>query len=90
MSAWLEHVKKTMKLHPGKPLKDVLKAAKATYEKAEGVAEYAVTGKKSHKKSHKGGAKKSKASRKSKVSRKSKASRKSVKRSRKMRRSRKH
>ena len=57
MSNWLEHVKKTMKLHPGKPLKEVLKAAKATYKKAEGVAKYAVTGKKSrrhHKKSHKG------------------------------------
>ncbi len=81
MSAWLEHVKKTMKLHPGKPLKDVLKAAKATYKKAEDVAEYAITGKKARRtgkksgKSKKGGAKKS---------------RKTAKKSRKMRRSRKH
>lgn len=64
MSAWLEHVKATMKAHKGKPLKEVLKLAKATYKKGEevvaktaSVAKYAVTGKKTrkhHKKSHKG------------------------------------
>lgn len=58
MSNWLEHVKKTMKLHPGKPLKEVLKVAKATYKKAEGVVKYAVTGKK-QRKHHKKPAKKS-------------------------------
>jgi hypothetical protein len=80
MSNWLEHVKKTMKLHPGKPLKEVLKAAKATYKKAEGVAKYAVTGKKSrkhHKKSHKGRKRKAKtAKRASRKSRRSRRSRK--------------
>lgn len=35
MSEWLKHVKETMKLHPGKPLKEVLKAAKKTYHKAK-------------------------------------------------------
>ena len=33
MSAWLKHVKKTMKMHPGKKLKDVLKLAAKTYKK---------------------------------------------------------
>ena len=27
-SAWLDHVKKTLRLNPGKPLKEVLKLAK--------------------------------------------------------------
>ena len=73
MSAWLEHVKSTMKSMPGKPLKEVLKEAKRTYKKGVSVIKYAVTGKKSrrshkshkksakkaHKKSHKKSAKKS-------------------------------
>lgn len=46
MSAWLEHVKATMKLHPGKHLKDVLKVAKSTYKKTSDVVKYAVKGKK--------------------------------------------
>ena len=33
-SAWLDHVKATLRLHPGKPLKAVLKIAKKTYKKA--------------------------------------------------------
>ena len=33
-SAWLDHVKKTLRLNPGKPLKVVLKLAKKTYKKA--------------------------------------------------------
>ncbi len=32
-SAWLAHVKKTMKAHKGKSLKQVLKMAKKTYKK---------------------------------------------------------
>tara|TARA_B100001063_G_C16447579_1_gene396692 strand:- start:321 stop:623 length:303 start_codon:yes stop_codon:yes gene_type:complete len=56
MSAWLEHVKATMKLNKGKPLKVVLKLAKKTYKKGENivkktgsVVKYAVTGKKTRK-----------------------------------------
>ncbi len=45
MSAWLDHVKKTMKLNPGKKLKDVLKLAAKTYKKAKSTVKYAVTGK---------------------------------------------
>ena len=45
MSAWLEHVKKTMKLNPGKQLKDVLKLAAKTYKKTKSTVKYAVTGK---------------------------------------------
>ena len=58
MSAWLEHVKATMKKFPGKPLKEVLKHAKSTYKKGEAVVKYAVTGKKSAKKTHKKSSKK--------------------------------
>lgn len=51
--SWLEHVKETMKKHPGKQLKEVLKEAKKTYKKVGSVAKYAVTGKKEHgKKEH--------------------------------------
>lgn len=32
-SAWMAHVKKTMKAHKGKPLAAVLKMAKKTYKK---------------------------------------------------------
>lgn len=76
MSNWLAHVKKTMSLNPGKPLKEVLKMAKATYKKGVSVGKYAVTGKKtrthrrksktgkkSAKKAHKKTAKKSRRSR---------------------------
>jgi len=59
MSAWLQHVKATMKKFPGKPLREVLKEAKRTYKKGESVVKYAVTGKKSAKKHHKKSAKKS-------------------------------
>ena len=59
-NTWLAHVKKTMALHPGKPFKEVLKAAKKTYKKTAKTAKYAVTGKKqSGGKSRKGGARKS-------------------------------
>lgn len=53
MSDWLSHVKKTMKMNPGKPLKDVLKMAKKTYKKVGKAVAYGVTGKKSrrHRKS---------------------------------------
>lgn len=64
MSAWLEHVKATMKKFPGKPLKEVLKEAKRTYKKGVSVVKYAVTGKKSHKKSSKHHKKSHKKSRK--------------------------
>ena len=43
-SAWMTHVKKTMKAHKGKPLSEVLKMAKKTYKKTRrggGVAETA-------------------------------------------------
>ena len=49
MSNWLDHVKKTMKLHPGKALKDVLKLASKTYKKTTSVVKYAVTGKRARK-----------------------------------------
>lgn len=49
MSAWLKHVKATMKKMPGTPLKDVLKKAKMTYKKGVSVVKYAVTGKRSNK-----------------------------------------
>ena len=80
MSAWLEHVKATMKKLPGKPLKEVLKEAKRTYKKGVSVVKYAVTGKKSrkhHKKSHKSRKhhKKSHKSRKSKKGRRNRSSR---------------
>jgi hypothetical protein len=34
-SAWMSHVKKTMKAHKGMKLKDVLKVAKKTYKKSK-------------------------------------------------------
>lgn len=66
MTTWLDHVKHTMKLNKGKPLKEVLKLAKATYKKTGEVVKYAVTGKKSvrrHKKTAKKSSKKSKTQR---------------------------
>lgn len=75
MSNWLKHVKETMKLHPGKPLKDVLKLAKGTYKKAEGVVKYAVTGKKSRKSSRKG-SRKAKTAKRARKPRRSRRSRK--------------
>lgn len=62
-SAWMTHVKKTMKANKGKPLSAVLKMAKKTYKKTGGgVAETAavVGGKRrtrKTKKSRKGGRK---------------------------------
>ena len=60
MSEWLKHVKATMRLNKGLPLKEVLKIAKTTYKTGEKavketgkVIKYAVTGKKKHKKHHK-------------------------------------
>ena len=56
MSAWLDHVKATMQMNKGKPLKEVLKLAKKTYKKGAhavkktgSVVKYAVTDKKSRK-----------------------------------------
>lgn len=39
-SKWLSHVKKTMKAHKGKSLKQVLKMAKKTYKGGSGVEAY--------------------------------------------------
>ena len=63
-NAWLVHVKATMKKHPGKSFKLVLKEAKKTYTKV---------GSSSSKKTRKSG--KSKKSPKSKRSRKTRKSR---------------
>jgi len=86
MSAWLKHVKKTMKMHPGKKLKDVLKLAAKTYKKTESTVEYAVTGK--HKRTrrvrHKG--KKGKKGTKGKKGKKSKSTSRRNKSSRRRRR----
>lgn len=49
MSAWLDHVKKTMKLNPTKSFKEVLKMAKKTYKKGASTVKYAITGKKTKK-----------------------------------------
>jgi hypothetical protein len=54
-SAWLDHVKATLRQNAGKPLKEVLQIAKKTYKKAESVVE----GKKVHKKRTRKHAKKS-------------------------------
>ena len=45
-SAWLDHVKNTMKSHPGLKLKEVLKIAAKSYKKGSGAVS-------SHKKVHK-------------------------------------
>jgi hypothetical protein len=42
MSAWLEHVKKTMKMNKGKPLKEVLVIAKKTYKSGKKTASHKV------------------------------------------------
>lgn len=79
---WLEHVKKTMKLHPGKPFKEVLKMAKKTYSSAEKTVKKMV-GKGSSKKRVARKSKKAKKSAK-RVSRRSRSSaRKTRRRSRK-------
>lgn len=49
MTAWLKHVKATMKANVGMPFKEVLKLAGKTYKKGESVVKYAVTGKKTRK-----------------------------------------
>ena len=71
-SAWLDHVKATLRANAGKPLKEVLQIAKKTYKKAESVVE----GKKVHKKSQKKHAKKSQ-KKHAKKSHKKRASRRS-------------
>ena len=69
MSAWLEHVKKTMKQHKGKQLKEVLQIAKKTYKsksvvgKKSGKKVARKTGKKVAKRSSKKTAKKGRKSR---------------------------
>ena len=69
MSAWLNHVKKTMKLHPSKSFKEVLKLAKKTYKKGASTVKYAVTGKKTRKAKHTK-SKKGKTSKKRRVTKK--------------------
>ena len=83
-SAWLDHVKKTIRLHPGKPLKEVLKVAKKTYKKTAAV----VTGKKVHKKTAKKSHKKSAKKHHKKSAKKShkKRGKKSAKKTRRSRR----
>ena len=72
MSAWLDHVKRTMKLNPSKSFKEVLKLAKKTYKKGASTVEYAITGKKSTRKNK---SKRGKTSKKSKATRGKKAKR---------------
>ena len=72
MSAWLDHVKRTMKLNPTKSFKEVLKLAKKTYKKGASTVEYAITGKKSTRKNK---SKRGKTSKKSKATRGKKAKR---------------
>jgi hypothetical protein len=79
-SAWLDHVKETMKKNKGLPFKEVLKLAKTTYKEGEKMtskvvktAKYAVTGKKTRK--HRKG-KTAKKHRKSKSHRRNRKSRK--------------
>lgn len=76
MSAWLDHVKKTMKLNPTKSFKEVLKMAKKTYKKGASTVKYAITGKKT-KKVKKG---KAKSVKKTSKKRKTKTSKKGGKR----------
>ena len=83
MSAWLDHVKATLKANPGTALKDVLKLASKTYKKTKGVVKYAVTGKKSRKG---GKAKKSRKVRKGKKSRKGRKGKKKTRTRRRKRR----
>ena len=75
MSAWLNHVKKTMKLHPSKSFKEVLKLAKKTYKKGASTVKYAVTGKKTRKAKHTKStkSKKGKTSKKRRVTKRSKS-----------------
>ena len=44
-SAWMSHVKKTMKAHKGKSLKQVLKMAKKTYKGGAALSPASVGGK---------------------------------------------
>lgn len=67
MSAWLDHVKRTMKLNPTKSFKEVLMLAKKTYKKGASTVEYAITGKKATRKNK---SKRGKTSKKSKASKK--------------------
>ena len=52
MSNWLKHVKETMLLHPGKPLKEVLKVASKTYKKGKETVGKAMVLRKSRSKKH--------------------------------------
>ena len=72
MSAWLDHVKRTMKLNPSKSFKEVLKMAKKTYKKGASTVKYAITGKKATRKNK---SKRGKTSKKSKATRGKKAKR---------------
>lgn len=81
MSAWLDHVKKTMKLNPTKSFKEVLKMAKKTYKKGASTVKYAITGKKTKKvKKGKGKGKSVKKNSTKSKKRKSKTSKKGGKR----------
>mgnify|MGYP001475604899 CR=1 FL=1 len=79
VNAWLSHVKSTMKLHPGKKFKDVLKAAKKTYKKSKKAVVSAVSKKRKRRRRRK-------SKRKSKSRRKSKGKRKTKKKRRRRRR----
>ena len=83
MSAWLDHVKATMKEYPDKAFKEVLKLAAKTYKKTKSTVKYAVTGKKSRK--VKRGGKKSRKVKKGKKSRKGKKGKKTRTRRRRRR-----
>ena len=74
-SAWLVHVKKTIRLNPGKPLKAVLKIAKKTYKKAT-----PSVGKKAARKTHRRRTRKASKSRKSRGKKSARRSRRSRRR----------
>lgn len=82
-NGWLEHVKKTMKLHPGKPFKEVLKLAKKTYGAAEKSVGKMVGKSKKRSRSSRKGKKSMKGKKSRRTSRRSRSARKSRRRSRK-------
>ena len=53
-NSWLAHVKATMKLHPGKSFKQVLKIAKKTYKRSQSSSQSGGKGRKSNGKGSKG------------------------------------
>ena len=53
MTAWMDHVKRTMALHPGKPLRKVLKLASNTYDKGKSVVRRGLALRKTRRRTHK-------------------------------------